>query len=154
MPRLIVYALVAMLVLVVAACGGADTEPTDAEYTQAVVSAVDRTDFALARVTRAKSMDELIARMDEAGVVITAAAGDLEALGAPEVFVEENEKLVKSLKALGNDVSATGEQLAQPGSETLLTGAQGLSFDSWDQANLALGSLIGSGLAVQTLQRH
>ncbi len=72
----------------------------------------------------------------------------------PKCFMEENEKLVKSLKALGNDVSATGEQLAQPGSETLLTGAQGLSFDSWDQANLALGSLIGSGLAVQTLQRH
>ena len=28
------------------------------------------------------------------------------------------------------------------------------SFDSWDDANLVLASLIGSGLAVQTLQRH
>ena len=72
----------------------------------------------------------------------------------PSVFTEENEKLVKSLETLGNDVSSTAEQLQQPGSETLLTGARGLSFDSWDQANLALGSLIGSGLPVQTLQRH
>ena len=73
MPRLIVCALFAMLVLVVAACGGADAEPTDAEYARAVVTAVDRTDYALARVTRAKSMDELVKRMSEAGVVISAA---------------------------------------------------------------------------------
>ena len=143
-----------MLVLVVAACGGSDAPPTDAEYTKAVVSAVERTDFALARVTRAKSKDELIKRMTEAGVVITSAAGDLEEHGAPEVFVDENAKLVKSLEQLGTDVSQTAEQLAQPGSEGLLTGAAGLSFDSWDQANIALASLIGSGLPVKTLQRH
>ena len=94
-----------MLVLVVAACGGADAEPTDAEYARAVVIAVDRTDFALARVTRAKSMDELVKRMSEAGVVITAAANELEEHGAPSVFTDENEKLVKSLETLGNDVS-------------------------------------------------
>ena len=105
MPRLIACALFAMLVLVVAACGGADAEPTDAEYAQAVVSAVDRTDFALARVTRAKSMDELVKRMDEAGVVITAAAAISRSMVRPSVFVDENEKLVKSLEALGNDVS-------------------------------------------------
>jgi hypothetical protein len=154
MPRLIAAALVVVLVLVVAACGGSDAPPTDAEYSQAVVSAVDRTDFALARATRAKSKDELVTRMTEAGVVITAAAGDLEDLGAPEVFVDENEKLVKSLEQLGTDVSLTAEQIAQPGSEGLLAGAAGLSFDSWDQANLALASLIGSGLPVKTLQRH
>lgn len=154
MPRLIVYALVAVLMLVVAACGGSDAEPTDAEYARAVVIAVDRTDFALARVTRATSMDELVKRMSEAGVAITAAANELEEHGAPSVFTDENEKLVKSLETLGNDVSLTAEQIQQPGSETLLTGARGLSFDSWDEANLALGSLIGSGLPVQTLQRH
>ena len=154
MARLFACALFAMLVLVVAACGGRDAEPTNAEYAQAVVSAVDRTDFALARVTRADSMDELVKRMTEAGLVITAAAEDLEEHGAPSVFVDENEKLVKSLEALGNDVSLTAEQILQPGYDDLLAGARGLSFDSWDDANLALASLIGSGLPVQTLQRH
>lgn len=154
MPRPIVCALVALLVLVVAACGGADAEPTDAEYARAVVTAVDRTDYALARATRAKSMDELARRLSEAGVVISAAGNELEEHGAPSVFSDENEKLVKALETLGNDVSSTAEQLQQPGSEGLLTGARGLSFDSWDQANLALGSLIGSGLPVKTLQRH
>ena len=154
MSRLIVCALSATLVLAVAACGGSEAEPTAAEYARAVVTAVDRTDYALARVTRAKSMDELVKRMTEAGVVISAAANELEEHGAPSVYTEENEKLVNSLGTLGNDVTSTAEQLQQPGSETLLTGAQGLSFDSWDEANLALGSLIGSGLPVQTLQRH
>lgn len=154
MSRLIVCALSATLVLAVAACGGSEAEPTAAEYARAVVTAVDRTDYALARVTRAKSMDELVKRMTEAGVVISAAANELAEHGAPSVYTEENEKLVNSLETLGNDVTSTAEQLQQPGSETLLTGAQGLSFDSWDEANLALGSLIGSGLPVQTLQRH
>jgi hypothetical protein len=154
MPRLVVCAFAAMILLVVGACGGADAEPTDAEYARAVVTAVDRTDFALARVTRAKSMDELANRLSEAGVVISSVANDLEEGGAPSVYADENKRLVTALETLGNDVSSTAEQIQQPGSEMLLTGAQGLSFDSWDQANLALGSLIGSGLPVQTLQRH
>jgi len=153
MSRPIVSALLATLVLALAACSGGDGDaPTDVEYTQAVVTAIDRTDFALARITRAKSMDELLQRMAEAEVAIAAAATDLEEHGASEAFVDENEKLVKSLKALGNDVGATAEQASQPGFESLLAGAAGLSFENWDNVNLALGSLIGSGLDVQTLQ--
>jgi hypothetical protein len=154
MPRLIASALFATLVLVLAACGGSDDPPTNAEYTRAVASTVDRTDFALGRVTRSKSKDELVERMAEASAAIAAAASDLDEHGAPEVFVEENEKLVSSLETLANDIGLTGEQIDQPGSEDLLDGARGLSFDSWDEANLALASLIGSGLPVQTLQRH
>ena len=37
--------------------------------------------------------------------MITAAANELEEHGAPSVFTEENEKLVKSLETLGNDVA-------------------------------------------------
>jgi hypothetical protein len=154
MSRLIVLALSAMFVVAAVGCGGAAAEPTDAEYTQAVVTAVNRTDFALGRVTRAKSMDELVKRMTEAGAVISGAAEELEDHGAPSTFEKENDSLVAALKTLGNDVSSTAEQLQQPGSEGLLVGAQGLSFDSWDDANLVLGSLIGAGLRVQTLQRH
>jgi len=154
MTRLIVTALLATLVLGLAACGGSDVPPTNAEYAQAVVSAVDRTDYALGRITRAKSKDEIVERMAEAAVVIEAASSDLEEHGAPDVFVDDNEKLVSSLDALANDVGLTAEQIQQPGSEDLLTGALGLSFNSWDKVNLALGRLIGSGLRVQTLQRH
>ena len=124
------------------------------EYEEAVVSARDRTDYALARITRAKSMDELVERMDEAGVAIAAAANDLEDHGAPDVFVGENEKLVKALEALGNDVGLTAEQILQPGFEDLLTGARGLNFENWDKVNLALASLVGDGIEVDLLSPH
>jgi hypothetical protein len=143
-----------LAVALAAGCGGDESPPTLDEYEQAVVSARDRTDFALARITRAKSMDELVNRLDEAGVAITAAADDLEDRGAPEVFVDENEKLVMSLKALGNDVGLTAEQILQPGFENLLLGARGLNFENWDKVNLALASLIGDGIRVELLQAH
>jgi hypothetical protein len=136
-----------------AGCGGSDP-PTVNEYEQAVVLARDRTDYALARITRAKSMDELLNRMEEAGAAITAAAEELEEVGAPEMFVDENEKLVRSLKALGNDVKLTAEQILQPGFENLLTGARGLNFENWDKVNLALASLIGDGISVELLATH
>lgn len=145
--------LAALLAPFAAGCGGG-SEPTLDEYERAVVEARDRTDFALARITQSKSMDELVIRLGEAGDVITAAADDLDDTGAPEVFVDENAKLVKSLKALGNDVSATSEQILEPGFENLLLGARGLNFQSWDKVNLALASLIGDGVRVQLLATH
>jgi hypothetical protein len=155
MSRLLAVTVLATVVAVLAGCGGGgESAPTDEEYEQAVVTAVDRTDFALARITRAKSMDELVKRMGEAEVAIASAASNLEEHGAPELYADENAKLVKSLKGLGNDVGLTAEQIQQPGFESLLLGARGLSFENWDKVNLALASLLGSGLDVQTLQRH
>jgi hypothetical protein len=148
------FVLLALIAALAAGCGGGDSPPTLDEYEQVVVSTRDRTDFALARITRAQSMDELVNRLDEAGVAITAAAEDLESTGAPEVFADENEKLVTSLKALGNDVGLTAEQIQQPGFENLLLGARGLNFDNWDKVNLALASLIGDGVRVELLATH
>jgi hypothetical protein len=145
--------LLGLVLAVAAGCGG-DDEPTLAEYEEAVVQARDRTDYALARITRSKSMDELVERLTEGGVLIDAAAEDLEDEGAPEVFAKENEKLVTSLKALGNDVRLTGEQILQPGFEDLLLGARGLNFDNWDKVNIALASLIGDGIKVELLATH
>jgi predicted small lipoprotein YifL len=152
--RLLSVVALATVAAALAGCGGSGSLPTNDEYEQAVVQAIQRTDYALARITRAKSKDELLKRMDEAEVAITAAADDLDEHGAPEVWTEENEKLVTSMGALGNDVGLTAEQIRQPGFESLLLGARGLSFENWDKVNLALASLIGDGLRVPTLQPH
>jgi hypothetical protein len=154
MSRLLTVVALATVAAALAGCGGSDSLPTNAEYEQAVVEAIERTDYALARITRAKSKDELLKRMDEAEVAISAAADDLDEHGAPEVWTEENDKLVTSLGALGNDVGLTAEQIREPGFESLLLGARGLSFENWDKVNLALASLIGDGLQVPTLQPH
>jgi hypothetical protein len=153
---LLLSSLLGALVLLLAGCGGGGDAPTTGEYEKAVVNAVDRTDFALNRVTRAQSFEELVKRMEEASVAIDSAAGDLDELGAPPEFEQDNEKLVKALDDLGNDIGLTGEQIEDPAfREVFLNkGTQGLNFESWDKANLALGGLLGAGLRVKTLQRQ
>jgi hypothetical protein len=154
MPLRLVATVLATAAVLLAGCGGDSSPPTLAEYEQAVVAARDRTDFALARITRAKSMDDLLSRMDEAGVAIAAAADDLDDHGVPDRFAEENEQLVEALEALGNDVGLTAEQIRQPGFEDLLTGARGLNFENWDKVNRALARLAGDGIEVELLSPH
>ena len=151
MRRLSVVLVVAGALLL-SGCGGG--EPTVAGYEQNVVAARDRTDYALARITRAQSLDEMLKRMDEAEVVIARSADELEDDGAPESYTDENEKLVTSLRALANDVGLTADQVRIPGQEGFLSGARGLSFENWDKVNLALATLIGEGFDVQLLGRH
>ena len=61
-----------------------------------------------------------------------------------------------SFRQLSVDIQATADQARTPGFEALLTkpGSQGLSFDSWDQANKALAGLAGKGIQVSILQRQ
>lgn len=152
MLRLLSVTLAVAGALVLTGCGGG--EPSVADYEQSVVAARDRTDYALARITRAKSLDELLIRMDEAEAVIAGSADELDDNGAPDIFVEENKRLVTSLRALANDVGLTADQVRLPGQKNFLTGARGLSFENWDKVNRALASLIGDGINVQLLGRH
>jgi hypothetical protein len=153
---LLLSGLLGAFVLLTAGCGGGSDAPTTGEYEQAVANAVDRTDFAFNRVARAQSLEEAVKRMGEAAVAIDSAAGDLEELGAPAAFEKDNEKLVKALEDLGNDIGLTGQQIEDPAFRDafLGRGTQGLNFESWDRANLALGGLVGAGLRVKTLQRQ
>jgi hypothetical protein len=153
---LLLSSLLGAFVLLSAACGGGGNEPTTAEYEQAVVAAVDRTDFALNRAANPPTPQELINRLGEASVTIDDAAADLEELGAPAEFQEDNEKLVNALGDLGNDVGLLSEQLQDPVffNSFIQQSTQGFSFESWDKVNLAIGGLVGAGLQVKTLQRQ
>jgi hypothetical protein len=106
--------------LVASACGGGG-EPTTEEFSEAVVLNRNRTDFVLARITRAGSFEELLSRMDEAASVISKAADELDETGAPSDFQPEADNLVKWLRQLSVDVQATADQARVPGFEGLLT---------------------------------
>jgi hypothetical protein len=151
--RLVLALLAALLVAAVAGCGGGGTA-SPADYAQAVVLNRDRVDFALARITRAQSVDELLKRMEEASVVIDKAAGDLDDKGAPEEYQPEAGNLVKQMRQLSVDIEDTAEQAQQPGFEGLVTDPhlQGLSFDSWTKMNKALAGLAGKGINVAIVQ--
>jgi hypothetical protein len=150
--RNLLLVLLAALLLVSAGCGGG--EPSAADYADAVVLNRNRVDFVLARITRARSQDELLTRMDEAALVIGKAADELDDKGAPADFQPEADDLVKSLRQLSVDVQATADQARTPGFENLLQGTSGLSFDSWDDVNKALAGLAGKGVQVTILQNH
>ena len=155
MPRTIVVALVALLTaaaVLAAGCGG--SAPTVDEFGRSVVSVRDRVDFALARITRAQSKDDLFERMDEAAVAIDDAGQDLEGVGAPERFDTDLSALVDALGQLAFDVQATADQIRQPGFSDLLAGTKGLSFESWDAVNQAFAALDAQGIEVAPLARH
>lgn len=139
--------------LVATACGGSG-EPSVQEFEDAVVLNRNRTDFVLARITNAQSLDELFARMDEAAATISKAADDLDETGAPSEYQPEADNLVKSLRQLSVDVQATADQARIPGFEGLITQSNAISFDSWDNVNKALAGLAGKGIEVAILQRH
>ena len=148
--------LVAAVAVAVAgkALGGSDGPTSQADYQASVVNARDRTDFALGRLSQAKSLEELLTRMDEAAVTIDGAAGELDKVTPPDEFTALNARLVKQLKQLSNDVQGTADQARQLGFENLLSGADGLSFDSWDRVNAVLAELNEKGITVEPLSRH
>jgi hypothetical protein len=152
MPTRFLIALLAALALLSTGCGGGDggDRPTLEEYEAAVNNTRDRVDFALARITKAESQEEVLDRMDEAAVSIDAAASDLEDEGSPEEFDEETEKLTTSLHQLSTDLEAVSHDVRNQ----IVEAPKALNFESWDQANLALAALIGDGLDVKLIERH
>jgi hypothetical protein len=148
-------ALLALLSLLAAGCGGGGSDTASREeFQQAVVNARDRVDFSLSQITKAKSKDDFLDRMEEASGNIDEAADDLEGVKPPEDFAPETDQLVDALHQLAVDLKATAEQIRQPGFEDLLSNAQGLNFESWDDANRAIAGLAGKGINVRLIQRH
>ena len=153
MPRLLFVPLLASVTALTFGCGDSSM-PSVQEFEQSIVVTRDRADFALERITRADSEEELLARMDEAADTIDDAASDLEGVGSSKDYESEVDNLVDSLHELAFDVQATADQIRQPGFGDLLIGTRGLSFESWDNVNLALAGLIGKGIEVALLERH
>ena len=150
-----VVAAVAIVVVVVGiTLGDSDGGTTSQEdYQAAVVSARDRTNFALGRLSRAQSVEELLERMDEAAATVNGAAGELEDEGAPAGLEDETGRLVKQLRTLSQDVKGTADQARVPGFEQILFGAGGLNFESWDRINAILAELREQGVLVPALER-
>jgi hypothetical protein len=153
MPRLLLVPLLVSVAMLAFGCGESSMLSVQ-EFEQSIVATRDRVDFALARITRAQSKDELLERMDKAADTTDDAASDLDGVGTPKGYESEVGKLVDSLRQLAFDVQATADQIRQPGFGDLLIGTRGLSFESWEKVNLALAGLIGKGIEVALLERH
>ena len=131
-----------------------DATASRADYQASVVSARDRVDFALARITRSQSIEELIERVDEASAVVGKTASDLDDTGVAEGFEPTNEKLVNTLRAFSTELSSTAEQFRDPTFGDALGGITSLSFPQWDKTNKVLAELEKQGIQVEQLERH
>ncbi|MCS7006423.1 MAG: hypothetical protein NZL88_02580 [Gaiellaceae bacterium] len=140
--------------LLAVTAGGSDVA-TEAETQQAVSTARNRVDFAFQHMARSEDLDELLVRMTEASEMVGDAASELGELRAPDRYAPEVSKLTKALAQLSVDLDATASDLKRPELlQSLLTGARGISFESWEQANAAIRELNRLGLAVEELERY
>jgi hypothetical protein len=144
-------AIVAVAVLAASGCGGNDSPPTAEEFEESVVSTRDRVDFAIERMMQADSKEEFLNRMTEASVAIEAAATDFDEAGIAEGFEEEGEQFGTSLHQLSVDFEAAASDIGNPAFAGLISGTQALQFESWDQANLAIATMVGKGFTVQII---
>ncbi len=145
-----VVALVAVGLLL----GDDERSTSEGEYQTAVVNTRDRVDFALGRLSKAQTLEELLDRMDEAAETIDDASGDLDDLAAPSDLASPHERLVDQLGQLAADVQGTADQARVPGFEDILSGAAGLNFESWDEINAILAELRRQGIEVDPLARQ
>jgi hypothetical protein len=133
---------------------GDDATASRADYQATVVNARDRVDFALVRITRSQSTDELIARIDEAAAVIGKTASDLDDAGVAEGFEQLNERLVTTLDEFSDELAGTAAQFRDPSFAGTLPAITSLSFPQWDALNRVFGDLKEQGVTVEQLPRH
>lgn len=124
------------------------------DYQASVVNARDRVDFALVRITRSQSTEELIERIDEASVVIGNTASDLDDAGVAEGFEGLNTRLLRTLRSFSDELASTAEQFRDPTFAPAITGITSLSFPQWNALNKVLAQLEQQGLDVEQLPRH
>lgn len=146
----VAFGVAALLLLL----GGEDTA-SRTDYQASVVSARDRVDFALERITRSQSPEELIERIDQASIVVSATASDLDDQGVAPGFEELNDRLVRTLRRFSDELAGTAAQFSDPTfGAGLLDSINSLGFLEWEKTNAILIEMKKRGLAVQPLERH
>lgn len=145
-------ALAAVAAVVAAGCGGGGASRE--EFEADVRETRDRVDTALAAITQARSKEDLVKRMEDAQAVVSSAADDLDRQRAPDTFDDEKDELVARLHELSTELESTAADIQRPEFESVIQGARGFSFESWDETNEVLQRLREQGIDVQPLERH
>ena len=130
-------------------------EPSSREkYQESVVVVRDRVDFALARIGKSQSPEELANRIDEASLTVGAGADELADLNAPTELATQNDHLVTTLQAFADELAGTAATLRDPSFEPTLRGLNSISFKQWVVLNRVFGELRSAGIHVELLARH
>ena len=142
------------IAVAVAALDGGREVASQPEYTATISNARDRVDFALVRITRSQSEEELVERIYDASDVVGATAGDLDDAGVAEGFEGLHDRLVDTMQAFSDELGATAAQFEDPTFAANLEGISSLGFLEWENVNKVLGEMKDKGLEVALLERH
>jgi hypothetical protein len=142
------------IAVAVAALDSGREEATRAEYTATVTNTRDRIDFALVRITRSQSEEELIERIDEASTAVGAAGDDLGDAGVARGFENLHDRLVSTLDDFSSELEGTAAQFQDPTFAPNLQGINSLGFLEWENVNKVLADMRKKGLEVDLLERH
>ena len=142
-----------VVALVGLAFGGSSSSASKADYEAKVVNARDRVDYALVRITQAKTTDDVISRMHDAATEVGSAADELASADVASGFGDDNGRLVTTLRAFSTELSNTADTFADPTLAGSLSGAS-LAFKQWDAVNAILADMKAKGIEVAPLERH
>lgn len=131
---------------------GCGSDISREDYEAEVRKVRNRVDFALERIATAQTFNEVVRRVDQAGVETSKAAERLEEVGAPSDLDGEAEKLVSALEAFGDELRTTSEALGNSVGTNLGQQLSGLNFQTWNRVQTAFRGLQDQGIEVQPLQ--
>jgi hypothetical protein len=145
-----IVAALAALALVAAgatACSGGDDSSRE-DYEASVVEARNSVDDALASISEAQSRNDFLKRMEQAAVLISRAADDLDDAEVAEGFEDETTDLLDALRTLSTDLEQTAAQFRQTPE---LFNSPGLSFEGWTRTNEVLRGLKKQDIEVEPI---
>jgi hypothetical protein len=151
--RWIVVAVVLVTLLSVGAtaCGGGDDSSDIQDYEASVVETRNNVDDALANISEAQSRNEFLNRMEQAAVLISRAADNLDDAEVADGFEDETTELTAALRTLSTDLEQTAAQFRQTPE---LFNSPGLAFEGWTRANEVLRGLAKQDIAVEPIANH
>jgi hypothetical protein len=136
------------------AIAGSNQPSSEAEYQELVVVVRDRVDFALARIGKSQSPEELVSRIGETSAIVGVGADELADVNPPSELASRNDELVRTLRAFSDELDGTAETLRDPSFESTLKGLNSLSFKQWVELNRVFDELRSEGIEVEPLARH
>jgi hypothetical protein len=147
---IVAVVVVALLSIGATACGGDDSSDLQ-DYEASVVETRNSVDDALANISEAQSRKDFLNRMDQAAVLISRAADDLDDAEVAEGFEDETTELTAALRTLSTDLEQTAAQFRQTPE---LFNSPGLAFEGWTRTNEVLRGLAKQDIAVEPIANH
>jgi hypothetical protein len=131
--------------------GGGGGDASVEEYETTLVKARNRLSFTLSGISTIQGPDDFFAVLDQSANVAASAATELEDAGVADGLEDENERLVKALRAFSTELEGTREELSDPELAGTLGSIRDISFEQFVVVNNVLADIREQGVDVPPL---